>query len=353
VKEKLFIFLFFSNLLTGENFQQIDTEGMSLWEARNYSEAKNIYESLSSIAPWQQARILYNLGTIELSQNNPWKAIHYYHEVRVEDLLLSDFGKNFALNVGISYYQSAKYFAESSVPFIEEARIFLTQSMNSMNLAEKWSCDKEVCEENPIIDFWKKKIQNELDLLQKSNVSDASKVNENKELFVPLLNALTQAHVALQTYLLMIIQNNAMQKNETVRENVIQEQQKVTDLGALFIPAILKNQQDMLQLGKKEHCSKYPWGQIIPLFDQGMQLAKGVLLEMQQAKWNPEVIQSQQIQTIRDWTHARNLLENAPEKTEDNSTTISDFITNTQKLQEMFLQDEKRSNNNEKEFHSW
>jgi hypothetical protein len=148
----LILFLFLPFLAyTEENLQDLSFQAESYWEAHDYTDASSLYEHLlpRSLPAWQRARILYNLGTIRLSQHQPLEALNLFPNITPIDLSLPRFGLNLFLNLGIAHLQYAQTLASTSTfASPDQQALFVEQSLQAFSKAQRLFCQVQQMERN-------------------------------------------------------------------------------------------------------------------------------------------------------------------------------------------------------------
>lgn len=128
----------------------LSTQAEAFWEARDDIAAKNLYEQLLSrpLPAWQQARVLYNLGTIQLTQQHPIEALTFFQKIHPSELSLPRFARDLFLNEALAYLQYAETLAMHAS--LDQQAIFIEQSLRAFGQAQKLDCQlqKEEQEEN-------------------------------------------------------------------------------------------------------------------------------------------------------------------------------------------------------------
>lgn len=177
-----------------------------------------------------------------------------------------------------------------------------------------------------------------------------------------LQQALRQAQRALQIFLLtQIVAEDSPQKMQ-IPSILNQQQQAVLTHAAPFIPAVLDEQKMRFQqaTGTAAGCQQFPWEQVIPLFDQGLEAAKRVKQQLDDQNLKPQAIVANQKQTIQDWQQALNFMLHPPPQQNRSapsaatSSSMPQNLTETFRLvQEMYLEDQSQPVKQIEELHSW
>ncbi len=164
------IFVLFFPLLalkSEENFTSLSQQAEALGEAHDEAAASKIYEQLlsRSLPTWQNARVLYNLGTLALAQHQTVEALAFFQKINPVDLSLPSFGRNLFLNVGIAYSQHAQTLALTHLSSFDLQSFFIKQSLQAFNQAQQLECQiqEEEQKESPfschpsfLVDQWLK-----------------------------------------------------------------------------------------------------------------------------------------------------------------------------------------------------
>lgn len=131
-------------------------------------------------------------------------------------------------------------------------------------------------------------------------------------------------------------------------------QQNMLTQALFFIPAVLKEEDKRYHqtTDKEVRCQQIPWDQVIPLFDQGFRLAQQTEKQFHISSIDYQTIINGEIQTIKDWQQALNLILNPP-KQEANSSNSQKWTETYRQIQEMYLEDQSEPEQTSKELHSW
>lgn len=129
-------FLPFFPLRSEENLVSLSQQAEALGEARDYLAASHLYEQMlsHSLPAWQHARILYNLGVLQLAQGHPAEALTLFQKIVPFDLSLPLFGRHLLLNEGIAYFHEAEKHE------IDQQSIFIQQSLRLFDQAQILDC---------------------------------------------------------------------------------------------------------------------------------------------------------------------------------------------------------------------
>lgn len=175
----LWIFFFLLPLFPARSEDKLfslSQQAEALWEARDYASASQIYEQLlsPSLPDWQQARIFYNLGTIQLTQHKPLEALKFFQKINPFTLSLPNFGRHLYLNEGIAYLQYAENLAAADSSLDQQA-LFVEQSLRAFDQARILDCQGQkeeqksepspACETSSQLDQWMKTARLKLDAI--------------------------------------------------------------------------------------------------------------------------------------------------------------------------------------------
>ena len=77
-----------------------ELKGEALLEAHDYQGAIETYEQLLTppLPSWQKGRVLYNIGVIHLSQQQPEEALNIFQKIDPTTLFLPNFGRDLLIN---------------------------------------------------------------------------------------------------------------------------------------------------------------------------------------------------------------------------------------------------------------
>lgn len=175
---------------------------------------------------------------------------------------------------------------------------------------------------------------------------------QNSTPAVILQQALDQANRTLELSFLA----EAISGDNTAQIYTILKSQQTSILTQIapFIPTVLKEQYERFHQDQdaNAHCQQTPWDQVIPLYDKGFRLAQNVEKQHQQTVLDFQTLIAAQIQTIKEWEQALDLILHPPQQGSGAST--SQKWTNTfRQLQEMYLEDQSKPEQATKELHSW
>lgn len=141
----LFIFVFCSQYVAGQNPDQTMRQAEVYFEAEEYNTAKNLYESVLHDAPhpWQRAILLYNIGTVLLKENRDEEALTYLQKAEQLELDFPLLQERLLSNLAIAKLQLAKNKLQKPNTKIEEhfaVIALLRESLNDINDAEQAKC---------------------------------------------------------------------------------------------------------------------------------------------------------------------------------------------------------------------
>lgn len=143
----LFPFAFLkAQTLDDKEIASLSQQAHHLWEARAYTQAGILYEQLLklSLPPWQHARLLYNLGTVRLSQHQPTEALTLFQSIQPTDLSLPRLGRDLLLNEGIAHLQQAQLLTTQETPLLlDQQAFFIKQGFKSLTDAQILSCQEQ------------------------------------------------------------------------------------------------------------------------------------------------------------------------------------------------------------------
>jgi len=177
----LFIITLPTAILKSEiNLIESGNQAETLWQAHDFAAAERIYKQLLShpLPNWQKARLLYNLGTVQLSGGHPVEALTNFQQIHAENLSLPQFAGQLYLNEGIAYLQYAGQLEKQAL-FNQQA-IFIEQGIKVLKQAQQIECElkrKEggnstaeiPCISSPNVDYWTNTARSQLDtVLQQS-----------------------------------------------------------------------------------------------------------------------------------------------------------------------------------------
>lgn len=207
----LFLFVPLLTLKGEENLTVLSQQAEALWEAHDDVAASKIYEQLLSrpLPVWQKARVLYNLGTIFLTQHQSLEALTFFKKIHPADLSLPRFGRNLFLNEGIAYLQYTQTLALTHPSSFDLQTLFIEQSLKAFDQAKRLDCQiqeeekKEsmlACHPSPLVDQWLKAA-----LLQLHAVRQQKRHEWIKHASIESLASFLQHH--LQEWMNRLMQN--------------------------------------------------------------------------------------------------------------------------------------------------
>jgi hypothetical protein len=161
----LFLFAPLLSLKSEESVISLSQQAEALWEAHDYAAASKIYEQLllRPLPAWQNARVLYNLGTISLAQYQIVEALAFFKKIYPVDLALPNFGRDFFLNTGIAYFRYAQTLALNDPSSFELQALFIKQSLKAFDQAHQLECQMQeeeqkespfACHSSPLVNEW-------------------------------------------------------------------------------------------------------------------------------------------------------------------------------------------------------
>lgn len=369
MKKKLlvaFIFLCFINIYP-DSLDTLSRQANALWEAQEDTKALTLYPSLAtrSLPPWMHARVLYNLGTIELSRHEPFQAFLNFQQISPSLLSVPHFGRNLFLNEGIAYLQYAEEFSRSKASFFDEQIICIDSALYAFEQGQKLHClvmqqegeSIDPCPEDPLITQWIDFAVSRKQIVRQSKSEFSLHVRDKNQKSVEILqSALQQAHRALQaSFIGIATQTDEENKTKQLQAIVHTLQQDVMTFGSMFIPAVLKEQRLRFQEMKDPNnsCLQHPWDLVIPLFDEGYRLAESASQELKTNTPSFTNIQAKQEQTIIRWQQALTLLLNPPGSNAVDQSHPVQVNDTFRQLQEMYVEDQSKPEPSIKELHSW
>lgn len=131
----LFLFLFsFQYVFTQNDLNFLHKKAEFHWIDRDYSEAKNIYESIQiqELKPWQKARLDYNLGLIELYKNCPLQALNSFQKIDLSDFLDLKFIRDYFCGLTVANLLQGKENCVSVKEFSAPIQTFLIQKSDQL-----------------------------------------------------------------------------------------------------------------------------------------------------------------------------------------------------------------------------
>lgn len=359
----LILSLFFPLLsLSGEDkVTSLSLQAEALAEAHDYAAAGQLYEKLLTLPlpDWQKGRILYNLGTIRLAQQNPIEALALFQKVNPVDLSLPRFGRNLFLNAGIAYLQYAQSLAHDSPSSLGQQSIFIEQSLKAFDQAQQLDCQAQKeelsssCISSILLSQWIETARLQFNqVMADSHQFHSLFKTEDSTPAAILQHALDQANRVLR--LSFLAEAMPQDKAGEALVRLKSEQDKILTQASPFIPAVLKEQDERFHQVKdlNSRCQQIPWDQVIPLYDRGFRLAQSVKMQYQQAAFDFQAVMAGQIQTIKEWEQALNLILHPPQQG-GGATTQQKWGETFRKIQEMYLEDQSPPKHVEKELHSW
>lgn len=406
---------FLPSLQAEEAISSLGYHAEVLWEAKEPSEAFLLYKKMlaSPLSSWQRARILYNLGTVYLSEQQPTQALSYFKRVIPTDLSLPSFARDLLINEGIAYWQqsqltllhpssfsfiqremlleqSLKVFQEAErSPLAEQWKLFIQQQLHSLRkerrqhwLERRQALSPESSFKSLIISLrvllWQETItpmeiqavQHELDQLGlKPDLEALSSEDPLLRRFF-LLSTLSQlealksspdatakdilAQVLTQAenaWQLSFLWQLMQPKGQPELVDILhQQQQRVIAQAKQFIPTALKEQKHTYEQNTPSSCQQFPWEQAIPLFHHG-QTAAEEAEKLFSSSLTSEPLLSLQDQTWQEWQRALHLLLLPPPSTSSKSSC--ELNKTLCLIQEMYLQDQAETQPQMKELHTW
>lgn len=167
-----------------------------------------------------------------------------------------------------------------------------------------------------------------------------------------LQQAIKQAHHALQLSFLSILIPKDF-KDQTALQKTLQiQQQNVLQEVKPFLKAVLTEQKTHFQQAK---CQRFPWEQVIPLFDKGYQAAQEADKELKHTPVRRQVLITYQEQTMQNWQKALDLLQHPlDQQNQQTNALTSPALNETFRLvQEMYLEDQAQPVKDIQELHAW
>lgn len=364
MKKSFWIVLCLIPFLTIESQENVISghlKAKALWETHDYSAASQIYQNLllQSLPTWQKARLYYNLGTTELSQQHPIEAIDFFQKVKPEELLLPRFGRDFFLNLGIAYLQYVDLLISNGSSFPQQL-FFIRQGLRSFDQAKQIDCQiqKEEqqkdssfdCKASLLLGLWIQFEQAKFEAVNREKMEqEKSRLNIKAGPAKILWKALEQSNQAFEIYL------DALEKKEILSFQKLKEYfQPILTIADTFIPSVIEEQNVKFQDKEREgsKCQRAPWDQVIPLFDRGYQAVLKTMQHIKNGIFDFQILVSSQEQTIKDWEKALDLLLHPPQSS-SNSNESEEELDRIGEIQEMHLQDEPQLEPTTEDLHTW
>lgn len=353
----IFTCTIFSLFAQEGQIDQLSHEIKELGEAGDFENAVHLTEELlvEPLPDWQHSRALYNLGTLQLSQQQTDQAIAAFQKISPSDLLLPEFGARLLINEGIAFLQAAEQFSSSSSPFFDEQGLMIQHALQFFQQAKSINSAEEGSQSliNRWIAFAEKRHEAFLALKEENEAKQAdSESSGNKQGGKPaaiLKKALESAHLALQASLLSVMKEEKQEK----RSSLLDTQREVVKQSSLFIPSVLDEQKTLFQNAQGNvACQKFKWERIIPLFDRGNQSAEnGEKLLASSTHLNQ--VQMEQAETIRNWSQALFFLEDPLQQNAVEMTPAQGLRESFRLVQEMYMNDQPAPEPTAVEMHSW
>lgn len=336
----LIVFFPFFSLTSLENLGTTGKKAEAFADAQGYHEAQELYEGIDiqQLPSWQQARILYNLGTLQLDQKLPIDALSFFQQVHPADLSLPQFGQNLLLNEGIAYLQYAEDISLPKPYRFDIQKFFIEHSLNAFETIVAMNTHQKL----PLLEQWKAKAQ-----LQLTQIAEQKHQYETDPSHV-VKTEMTSAHVLKNTLkqaqetLLLFLQSAIQEKPDL--ENLLKNQQSTLMQASSFIAAVLKDQTIQ--------CNSSLWELVIPLYDRGYHAAAYGAELLKQTPINTSSLIANQEQAITDWTQALEFILHPPSP-QGRSSSLQQSASSFQNIQEMYLQDQSQPPPETEELHSW
>jgi hypothetical protein len=171
-----FVFLK-AQTLDDKEIASLSQQAHHLAEAHAYTQAGALYEQLLklSLPPWQHARLLYNLGTVRLSQHQTTEALALFQSIQPTTLSLPRFGRDLLLNEGIAHLQQAQLLTAKEAPLLlDQQAFFIRQGLEALAEAQTLSCQEQqtdqleasACEPDLLVSQWSAHAHVELQKIQ-------------------------------------------------------------------------------------------------------------------------------------------------------------------------------------------
>lgn len=168
--------------------------------------------------------------------------------------------------------------------------------------------------------------------------------------------ALTQANLSFELLLLAGWIPNPTFENEKLDAMIQEAQNDVITRADLFIPAVLKDQENLFQQPNHSfsRCQESPWNQVIPLFDNGYVAAMEGAKLFALSSTDRQKIAAEQERTLDNWQRAVNLMMSPPKTSPKPSPAAPKNLAETlRQIQEMYLEDQARPKPIMRERHTW
>lgn len=147
------IFSLFIQIQAEEPLLQLGYEAEAFLQAHDYARASAIFESLmkKQLPAWQRDRVLYNLGTIKLAQNQNKAALQYYNAITLTTASTPELIRSLYINKGIAFLNQVQPLVSSAIfsPFDENIALY-EESLEQFHKAEVLDCLLREIEEDDL-----------------------------------------------------------------------------------------------------------------------------------------------------------------------------------------------------------
>jgi Ca-activated chloride channel family protein len=150
-KIAILIIFFAPFILIGEERDSL-REGALYFQAGDFSHAEEIYEGLLDAKPpaWEQAVLLYNLGTTFLAQGDGEKAIEAFQEISPEEHLHPLLNLRVQTNSSLAFLDQVLHMKNVTADELEKSLYLSWKALMSMEAARKASCNLQKAEGSTI-----------------------------------------------------------------------------------------------------------------------------------------------------------------------------------------------------------
>lgn len=133
------LLIFFSLACQADEVEEIGRQAAAFFAANDYEKAASLYNQLNnrSLPDWQKAIVLYNLGTVKLTQSQFNEAITHFQRVPPKAISFPSLLISLKMNQGLLFLREA---ASPIYPDLNRQQYLLELGLNFLKEAEQLEC---------------------------------------------------------------------------------------------------------------------------------------------------------------------------------------------------------------------
>ncbi len=306
-----------------------------------------LYSNGELPSDWQQARLFYNTGTSFLQEGKALAALKEFAKVDPNALLVPDFASSLFFNEAIASERYAEILSKDPYAPIEERLFYIEKGKKAFIALSKLEC-QEKCLAPSLVLIWNNAIEEQEKTIASESAKRQSEGKSIKEkqgsVAYLLFELIGSSEEALHNAFLAF--DRSFEKKALLLDNLKALHQAVPP----FLAAVIKKQALDDIDGKNGGCQNRTWDAVIALFDRGARALQAAEKQASAPLFDPLTTAAYLIQSIRSWKEALHVMLHPPSQ---EAQQESGTVKTAEKLQQMYLEDQSKPKESEKELHSW